>query len=250
MSYPPPSASPLVSLGIAGLALLVASLFVVGYVRAHAALGAPRERRLSVLAMTALATTAWLALTYLLSARGVLARFDVRPPPMALMFVVVLGGGIALGLSAVGKTLALGLPLAALVGVQAFRFPLELVMHQAASEGVMPVQMSYSGYNLDILTGISAALLAPLIAAGKAPRVLVVIWNAFGILMLAVIAIVAFVSSPMVRAFGDAPPQVNSWVVYPPFVWLPAILVLAALVGHVVVVRRLRLVGYSQLANS
>jgi hypothetical protein len=43
----------------------------------------------------------------------------------------------------------------------------------------------------------------------------------------------------MIRAFGDAPEDVNSWVAHPPFVWLGAILVLAAIAGHVIVARRL-----------
>ncbi|WP_437619875.1 hypothetical protein [Sorangium sp. So ce1151] len=32
----------------------------------------------------------------------------------------------------------------------------------------------------------------------------------------------------------------NTWVCCPPFVWLPAVMVMAALFGHVVVARRLR----------
>ena len=50
-------------------------------------------------------------------------------------------------------------------------------MHAAAEEGVMPREMSYSGYNLDIVTGASAALLAILLFAGAAPRALVLAWN-------------------------------------------------------------------------
>jgi hypothetical protein len=39
------------------------------------------------------------------------------------------------------------------------------------------------------------------------------------------------------RWFGDE--RLNVFVTYPPFVWLPAILVMAALMGHVLVWRRL-----------
>lgn len=230
MSYPAPQASALVSFGIGGIALAIAAIFVFGVARVagrRAAVGA------------AVATAAWLALTYALAASGVLARFDLRPPPFALMFAVVIGGGIALGLSPLGKKLAHGIPLAALVGVQAFRLPLELVMHRAADEGVMPVAMSFSGYNFDIVTGATALVLAPLIARGQAPRAAVVAWNALGSLLLVVIAVVAFSGTPLIRAFGDAPEHVNTWVAYAPFVWLPAILVLAAIAGHVMVARRL-----------
>jgi hypothetical protein len=38
--------------------------------------------------------------------------------------------------------------------------------------------------------------------------------------------------------FGDD--RLNVFVVYPPFVWLPAVLVLAALAGHLIILRALR----------
>jgi hypothetical protein len=40
------------------------------------------------------------------------------------------------------------------------------------------------------------------------------------------------------RWFGDD--RLNVFVTYPPFVWLPAILVPAALMGHILVWRRMR----------
>jgi hypothetical protein len=230
MTYPAPQASTFVSFGIGGIALAVAALFVWGVARV-AGRGAA--------AGAALGAMAWLALTYGLAASGVLARFDLRPPPFGFMFVAVIGGGLALGLSPLGRKLAHGIPLAVLVGVQAFRLPLEIVMHRAADEGVMPVAMSFSGYNFDIVTGATALVLAPLIARNKVPRAAVVAWNALGSLLLVVIAVVAFSSTPLIRAFGDAPEHVNTWVAYAPFVWLPAILVLAAIAGHVMVARRL-----------
>jgi small-conductance mechanosensitive channel len=56
---------------------------------------------------------------------------------------------------------------------------------------------------------------------------------------LLVIAWVARTSSPLVRGFGDDPRHVNTWVLYPPYVWLPAVLVMIALTGHLVLTRKL-----------
>jgi small-conductance mechanosensitive channel len=99
--------------------------------------------------------------------------------------------------------------------------------------------MSFSGYNFDIVTGASALVVSALASRGKAPPWLVAAWNAYGILCLCVIAVVAMLSSPMLRAFGDDPAHVNRWVTEFPFVWLPAVLVVAAIAGHVIVARRL-----------
>jgi hypothetical protein len=109
-------------------------------------------------------------------------------------------------------------------------------MHAAAVEGTMPHVMSYSGYNYDIVTGASALLVGVLLKRG-APRTLAIAWNALGVVLLGVIVAVALLSSPLVRAFGDD--QLNTWVAYVPFVWLPSILVACAIAGHIVVWRRL-----------
>ena len=48
---------------------------------------------------------------------------------------------------------------------------------------------------------------------------------------------VAILGTPRFRYFGDQ--YLNVWVTYPPFVWLPAVLVLAALAGHLLIFRAL-----------
>jgi len=188
----------------------------------------------------AVALGGWIVFTGALAASGLLARTDLVPPPAALLIVSVLTLAIATGLSPAGGALAAAVPLRMLVGLQAFRMPLEVVMHRAAGLGIMPPELSYSGYNLDIVTGASALALALAMRAGIAvPRALVWAWNLWGLWCLAVIATIAVATSPMVRAFGDDPRHVNTWVLHLPYVWLPAVLVFIALAGHVVTTRAL-----------
>ncbi|HYJ10688.1 MAG TPA: hypothetical protein VEX18_16815, partial [Polyangiaceae bacterium] len=127
-----------------------------------------------------------------------------------------------------------------LVAAQSFRLPLELVMHQAAREGVMPVEMSFTGYNFDIVTGASALIVAWLEYKGRASDRLVFAWNVLGSVLLTVIVTVAVLASPMIRAFGDDPAHINSWVAHFPFIWLGTVLVASAAFGHVVIFRALR----------
>ena len=166
-----------------------------------------------------------------------MSTFD-RHPWLSVVFTVALGLG--LGLSRVGEAFARGLPLAVLVGMQGFRFPLELVMHAAAREGTMPHEMSFTGRNFDIVTGLCALLLLCLVKpGGQLPRGLVWVWSVLGSALLANIGIVAVLASPMIQAFGSDPAHVNRWVVYFPFVFLPTVLVACAVFGHVVVFRAL-----------
>jgi hypothetical protein len=183
----------------------------------------------------------------LVARTGVLLRFDHRPPPMVFLIGATLGAGVAIGASPLGARLS-RLPLAALVGFQAFRLPLELVMDRAARAGVMPVQMSFEGWNFDIVTGGSALVVAALLLAGRAPRALVVAWNVLGAALLANIVAIAVASTPLVHAFGTAPAAVNTWIGTAPFVWLPTVFVSLAIAGHIVLTRRL--LGDAQRARS
>jgi hypothetical protein len=232
----PPQASDLVTYGILVLSLLMSAVFVAAQIARAKKLGLPLRR---AALGSALGVIAWLTLTGVAAGQGLLSRWEARPPPMAFMFVAVPALGMALGLSRVGAGLGRAFPLALLVGVQGFRLPLELVMHQAAVEGTMPEAMSYGGYNFDIATGVTALLVAALLFNHSAPRWLVWAWNVLGISCLVVIFVVAFASTPLVHAFGNEPRQLNTWVAYFPFVWLPAVLVTFAIAGHVIVTRRL-----------
>lgn len=221
--------STLVQLGIPGLALLVVALVGVAVFR--------WVGRRPALWFT-LGASAWLAVSAVLGLSGFFSRFDGLPPPIVLLLAPTLGLPLALGLSRAGAQLA-QVPLGLLVGFHGFRLPLELVMHQAAADGIMPPQMTYTGWNFDITTGISALLLATLIARGQAPRWLLLVWNAWGTLLLITILTIALASLPTFAAFGHEPAVLNTWVAYFPFVWLPAGLVSAAVLGHVLLWRRL-----------
>ena len=143
---------------------------------------------------------------------------------------------LALAWSPFGRRFADKLPFVALIGFQAFRLPLELVMHRAAVAGIMPNVMSYTGYNFDIVTGATALPLALYAWRRPLPRWLMMLWNLTGQILLIVVAVVAFAASPVFRAFGDD--QLNVWVVQFPYVWI-AVMVAAALFGHVVTMRKL-----------
>jgi hypothetical protein len=225
-----------VAFGISLLAVALAVLFVVSVRRAVPVATSEDRRRITL--RTAALTVAWMTLMAGLALSGWFAQFDQRPPPMLFMMALSVGAGVAVGVSRVGAWLST-LPLAWLVGWQAFRLPLELTMHHAANVGLMPSVMSYSGYNFDIVTGTSALALALWLFHSKKalPKLVLVLWNALGTALLMIVLGVALLSSPFLRFFGED--QVNRWVAYFPYVWLPAVLVSTAAMGHIVIARRL-----------
>lgn len=220
------------------LAAGVAALAAWGVARAGSPPLSPRASTPRLLVALGVAA-AWMILWAVVARSGAFLQFTRRPSPFLFVLVGTLGAGLALGLSPLGGRLARGVPLAALVAFQGFRLPLELIMHRAARAGAMPVQMSFDGYNFDVITGVTALAVAALLAAGRAPRWLVVAWNVLGIALLINIVTIAVASTPLIRAFGTAPERVNTWVATSPFVWLPTVFVALAIAGHIVVTRRL-----------
>jgi hypothetical protein len=179
----------------------------------------------------------WMGVTLTLADRGVFLNWNATPPPFALLVVAILVLGVSIAFSPLGTRLA-HLPLWTLVAAQAFRLPLEIAMHALVPRGIMPEQMSYSGRNFDVITGAGAIVVAGLVAAGVAGGRLVMVWNIAGLALLVNIVTVAVLSTPAFALFGQD--RLNVFVFYPPFVWLPAVLVLAALAGHLIVFRALR----------
>jgi hypothetical protein len=233
------AASALVTGGFVVLPLLVAAGFVGACEWAGRRVGDSATVRRHRAMRVAGAVVAWLLVTALLAASGVLRRFDATPPPFAILPLAIAVIGIAVPCSSLGTLLARGVPLWALVGFQVFRLPLELVMHRAYVEGVMPVQMSYAGLNYDIVSGITAGALGLWLLRRNGPRWILAAWNALAFVLLVNIVTIAVLSTPLFGWFGDE--RLNVFITYPPFVWLPAILVTAALMGHVLVWRRLAL---------
>lgn len=190
-----------------------------------------------VLLTTAVCAAAWMGTTWFVADAGILRRWDATPPPFSLLVVGIVLLALRLSMGRFGRVLATGVPLWTLVAVQSFRFPLETAMHALYERGIMPVQMSYSGRNLDIVTGVTALIVAVLVRRRVAGRMLVAAWNVMGLALLINVVAIALLSTPRIGFFGDD--QLNVFVTYPPFVWLPAVMVLAAFAGHLLVFRAL-----------
>jgi hypothetical protein len=191
------------------------------------------EKRVIVYGLTAL-FTAQLVVPGLLARQGVL--LDFSPPRLPVLVLVLAAGSVAFAASRAGLRLIAVTPAWTIVALNAFRLPLELIMHRAATEGVMPLQMSFEGRNFDILTGISAIGVALYMRSGKAPSWLPRAWNVMGLLLLVNVVTVAVLSMPTpLRVFLNEPP--NVWVTHFPFVWLPCFLVQLALISHLLMFR-------------
>jgi hypothetical protein len=219
------------------LPVTMASLLVIATGVSFRRTGATWLRTAFVTTAMLVGVALWMATCYLLGLFGLLT-FAGRPPTMPILLVVMTALAIGLGVSPIGLRLATGLPLWILVGSQAFRLPLELLMHEAYESGLMPRVMSFSGYNFDIVTGSSAIVVAALLLMGRASTALVRAWNILGAMLLINVVTIAMLAAPTPLRVFKAPPP-NTWVTTVPYVWLPTVLVALAILGHILVYRAL-----------
>ncbi len=218
--------------------IVLALLLVAGVFVAWRRTGGSMRQSLIATVLMAVGLTMWMGGTYAAASFRML-QFPPAVPTMLVVFVLLLLLSVGVGLSPVGRRLAVGLPLTVLVGVQGFRLPLELMLHRAYEDGLMPRQMSYSGLNFDIVTGITALLVAILLAFDRVGIRTVRAWNVVGSLLLLNIIVIAMLSAPTrLRAFREGP--ANVWITTEPYVWLPTVMVAFAILGHIVIYRRLR----------
>jgi hypothetical protein len=171
------------------------------------------------------------------SGSGVLEH-AILPPPLALFLIFSLGVAALTARSSLGTRLIQGLPIAALVGVQAFRLPLELVLHAWKNQGVIPVQMTFEGHNFDIVTGVLAIATGVYLyrAGEQASRGAVLAFNVVGSALLLVVTTIAVLSSPIpLRAYHGDPALMLGY--HFPYGWIVPFCVGGALFGHVLVFR-------------
>jgi hypothetical protein len=233
-----PQVSDFSELFFLALVILVALAFIIALWRA----GKPRESARTSLgwaAVAAILTSIWLGGSAFIARSGVLGEFQRRPPPF-LIFVGLLSiATAAVALAPVGKRMIIGIDIRWLIGFQAFRIPLEFLLHRLYLEGVVPAQMTYAGMNFDILSGALALAIVIWGSLHEPPRWAILLFNLVGLALLINIVTIAILSTPTpLRLFFNEP--ANTFVAYSPFVWLPAFLVQAAWFGHLLVFRWLR----------
>lgn len=216
---------------LAGFLLVVAFVVVAFVVAVERLPSEVRAQRGKLAQHPRLAAGGWLLLSAVPTLAGLIAPVGPVPPPIVMLPIVLVSFG--LGLSKLAGEIGRVVPIFALTGFQAFRLPLELVLHEWVEAGVAPPQMTWSGANVDILAGIVALLTIPIVRrwprAGWLPTVI-------GSVLLANVLRVVVTSVPgPLQSFPET-------VLLPtlfPHVWIATVCVAGAIAGHVIAVRAL-----------
>lgn len=217
---------------MAWLFLLLTGVVVAGIAAAVARYLDDRRRPIALLVLAA-----WVFYTGSLGFSGMLASPTAGPPRIALILIPALLGILFLARSVAGRDLALSIPVSLLIGAQAFRVIVELFIHQFWSVGLLPKMLTYEGANFDILAGLSAPVVAWLIASGRLSSRLALAWNLFGLVLLANIVVRAILTTPALLALDTEVPSRALGMF--PFTFIPGLMVPLALALHVLAIRAL-----------
>ncbi|MBV9989634.1 MAG: hypothetical protein JO301_18270 [Chitinophagaceae bacterium] len=215
---------------------------VIGLAKLLPRTGWSRIKQQKVFTRVVASIFAWIMLVGFLAIKGFFSDFSKLPPRP--MFVILLPLPLVLfaAFSKNGTALLKITPPQWLIGIQAFRILVELLLFRAVVLHLLPVQMSFEGYNFDIVSGLLALVVAILLKK-KYSRQLVLAYNIIGLLLLLNILVIAVLSMPTpFRKFLNGP--ANTLVTEFPFIYLPAILVVIAYSFHIFSIRQLALRSY------
>lgn len=225
---------------MAWLFLLFTFLLAAGLAAALARYLGGRRRGIALLLLAA-----WLLYATALGWSGTLASPSTAPPRVVLVLVPALLGTLFLAFARTGREFALAFPASLLVGAQSYRIVVELFIHEFGRTGMLPRMLTWEGANLDVLAGLTAPLVAWLLASGRLSPLLAIRlalgWNALGLLLLANIVARAVLTTP---AFGVLLTEVpNRALGTFPFTYIPAFMAPLALFLHVLAIRALLAAG-------
>ena len=198
-----------------------------------------RESGAGLQGKTMLVLIAWLMLLAMGAIGGFFINFDAFPPRP---FFAVLGSAILLVILAKNKTfnkILLPVPKEWIFYFQFFRVPLEVLLWLLFIENIIPVQMTFEGYNFDIVPALIGPILGYFIFKKKIlSEKWAIAWNFIGIATVLTIVTIATLSMPTaLRAFENEPS--NTIIGYFPFIWLPGFLVPMAILMHIVSLKQL-----------
>jgi hypothetical protein len=213
----------------------VVALVALGLARAARRAGLTHPKTLA--ASVAAGLIVWLGVTGALAESGVLSNWAARPPRWPLLPLTALGTFILLGLTRTFRRLLAEFPPWQPVALQTFRMGVELAFWRLSLEGVAPGQVTFEGRNFDGLVGLTAPIVAAGIAFGWFGPRLTIVWNLFGLAMLANAIGTVATSSPGLLHLnwpGEPFEAISSW----PIIWIPALLAPIGIFLHIVSIRQ------------
>jgi hypothetical protein len=161
---------------------------------------------------TLISLIGWAIVTSVLSLSGIISDFSSFPPKIGILLIIPL------------ITIIWIIRTTEIIWLQSFRIVVEILIWRLFVDNLAPIQMTFEGRNFDIISGLTALVVAYFVASKRISSSLVIIWNFACLALLVNIVTIAILSMPTpFRVFMNEP--ANTIVTKFPIVLLPAFLV-------------------------
>jgi hypothetical protein len=174
----------------------------------------------------------WMILSGFLAAGGFYQHFEIFPPRIFTFAVLPALLTIATLFIFFRHSFVEKLSLKTLTLLHIIRLPVEIVLVLLFHAGLVPRVMTFEGWNFDVISGLTAPLVAFFaFRNGQTNKPLLITWNVAAFALLMNIVVIAILSLPSpIQQLGFEQPNIA--VAYIPFVWLPALVVPIVLFSH------------------
>lgn len=167
---------------------------------------------------------------------GTIAFFNVFEKKPVL-FPLAMTGTLILTILMLKQTNKYRLNIPCLLAIHVLRIPVELGLYKLYLQNKIPALMTFTGWNYDILVGVSALiLLASMLYIKKSiSSLLFITWNIIGLIFLTIIVSLAVLSSPLpIQQFAFEQPNIA--VLKFSYSFLPTCIVPAVLMSHILLI--------------
>ncbi|MEM1328507.1 MAG: hypothetical protein AAGI23_21305 [Bacteroidota bacterium] len=203
---------------ISPLFLLAFAIIIVGFYLSN---GRPLALTIGILV--------WSLVHGALAANGFYEVTDAMPPRFGL---VLPPATLLIILGAVNRQLLARRNRFWSTTLHTIRLPIEIVLHALFLQALLPELMTFEGRNFDIIMGITAPIVAFLIAKNKISNTALLAWNILGLILILFILVNGTLSAelPFQQFAFDQP---NKAILYFPYILLPATIVPIVVFTHV-----------------
>ncbi|MGB1204389.1 MAG: hypothetical protein ACPG5B_02015 [Chitinophagales bacterium] len=223
------------------LTILMYAILVFGYNYALGKANVANDTRKKNVFTLAIGLLIWFIYAFIIGKSGVLRNFDL-PPRFPLLTILPAFTMIGIFLykhkdSPILKTI----PKSGLIYYQSFRIIVESLFVATVGLGILHPEVTFEGYNYDIVFAFTAPIIAFLVFNKKVlPQKVALYWNYLGLVVIAFIIYLFTTTVYFPSIWGSTETLANEQFIDFPYVLVPAFLMPSAVFIHLLSIMQLR----------
>lgn len=123
--------------------------------------------------------------------------------------------------------------------IHTIRIPIEFILLSLYLKKLLAIELTFKGYNFDILAGIIAVIMLIFFRDSKKYKKIILLWNYFGLFLIFIILLMGITSSEVLyNFFGYTHPNIAVTLV--PYILLPSVIVPIVIYNHLTDIKLLK----------